>query len=1026
MDHTLESFLTRALPWPTQDTPGWVNVHWRPAGKKGITGGRAFKDPSECLSFLRWLINHPEIAHDIYFCTSLQEEDDGPTAKGNGRRARRSARNSLSSKLLFADVDKYSSKTEAYAAVLEFCKASESPFPTALVDSGNGLHVYWFLSEALPRELWLNTAARLDGLLNQFSLKHDNVSTDVARILRVPETFNFKQEPKKPVVLKLLNGDVDLRGWRSLADAVPTPAKEVGPLRDPGKAFLLPDAAVFVDPAALAGQGPARVFQRMPLEERVPPGTLDPTPIVALCPMFKTTLATGGEGVQQPVWHQQALACTFMLGGQELFHDLSHKHKDYSRADADAMYQRKLVDRYTKGLGYPSCATFEREGCQECKDCPIKGQVVSPLNIKPPKEEGLILKDGPPPIERVPLDIKEGFAYGDEVGMEPGGSIFAAGDSRKKPWVEIITTRIYWAHAYTDERGKAFGVRFKTQTNREKTNIISLSPEDLADSKTIYRKLSTNGVGVMWEKEKIARLMTSFRGRKQVADEAARAVQYGWIYPESCDDEEVMEPVGFAFGGQVFQKDGQIVPAINADEALQEVYGVRGGIAPWYRALAYILSTQGPEVQVLAAAGFAAPLVKFTGYCSVAIMGVGDSGGMKSAASAVGLGIWANPKLAAQKPNASNNAILKRMGALRHLPTACDDLQKEHFDAAKALIMQITQGADGSKLTQNREERPQGEWDSIIVTGSNRSLAEHIEQTNKNDSSALVRCFEFNVPKLQDDNPGFRDQDEIAPAFSALNQNHGHIGLAYAKKLGSAPGRYIKLVKECGKEITRMVGRVDSEERFWWTGATAILAGAVAGNELVAELGHPELQFDLVAVKKFVVQVFLDMRLRVNDARCKGSSKEFVKKHMENFFNNHAGPNNMMLWTQDVGVTPGRHEQQRILQPQGRDYDNMKKVAVRWVVGKQLLMIGQHEFYDFLRKFDISTLDMTKGLRAHYDAEFKKLRLGSGTSVSLAKEVVILIKVKPNSWLHEIMHYFLTPADLRNIVPQLPAQNQDQ
>jgi hypothetical protein len=1002
-------------------------MHWRAAGKKGITGGRAFNDVDRCLTFVKWATNHPDIIHDIYFCTSLQKEHGEETK--SGFKAERSAENAISSKLLFADVDKYGSKEEAVAAVKAFCEASRSPYPTSLVDSGNGLHIYWILPYALGRDEWIILAAKLDGLLTQFGLRHDNVTTDMARILRVPETYNFKQEPCKPVVLWLLNGDVDLINWASLHNATPTPAKVHRPA--PRNDLHLPTPAdISISPKAQKGR-PSQLFARhMPIDERIEGGALDPAPFLQLCPMFRETFAAGGEGVGQPLWHQQALACTFVLGGKELFHGLGCKHHDYSRETTDAMYDRKLVDRYTKGLGYPSCATFEANGSVQCKSCEFKGKVVSPLNLKADK---LPHASAPafPVAEPPRIKLPENFAYGDDIDKPDAHAIFAPADSRGKHWIMVIATRLHSANLYKEEKGEGMGLCIDAQTNQAERHFIHITNDDFEKSDKLYARLNRGGCGVTGEREKTYKLFTGFRARLQQADKALRAVQYGWVAPSEkpSDSDEIAYPAGFAFHGQIFQRNGQTVPSAASGDELQEVYRQYHDEKPWFKALRYILMTKRPELQVLVLAGFAAPLVKFTGQNSVAIMAVGESGAVKSAATAVGLAVWANPKLASQKPSASINAIRHRMGVLRHLPTAWDDLQSEDFENSKKLIMEITQGADGAKLTTNREERKQGTWDTVIVTTSNSSVAEYIERKNKNDCSGLARCFEFAVPKLQPTDEGFQDQAETSRIFSHLNENYGHMGVAYARKLGADPAKYDERTQAAGRRITARVGRVETEERFWYAAATAITAGAISANELLEETGYADLRFDVSAVEDFVVKTYVEMRERVEDAKVKSESDEFPKRHLEMFFNHWAFSNNTVVFTQTIADKPGRQIKIRALRPVGDKYLRMNKVTVRFVEGPMELYISRFDMEEYCKKHEISINNWIKGLKKFYQAEPRKVSLGGGLAdinISVSQEPVIWIKVHPGKWLHQALQAALAEDELpENVIP-LPRRNPDQ
>ena len=125
-------------------------------------------------------------------------------------------------------------------------------------------------------------------------------------------------------------------------------------------------------------------------------------------------------------------------------------------------------------------------------------------------------------------------------------------------------------------------------------------------------------------------------------------------------------------------------------------------------------------------------------------------------------------------------------------------------------------------------------------------------------------------------------------------------------------------------------------------------------------------------------------------------------------------------------MAPGRpREKFKVLFPVGRELDMMQTIAVRWIVQKRILLIAQHEFYEFLREQGVSTNSMGKGLKLHYQAEVRKLQIGSGTDVSPAKEQVFVIHVNEGSWLDDIMQKYLTEEELRENVPLLPPQTPD-
>lgn len=80
--------------------------------------------------------------------------------------------------------------------------------PTAVVHSGGGLHSYWLLREPLDMPLEMELAESYLRRLAVY-LESDSKVAEVARVLRVPGTFNHKYNPPRPVILETLNVEAD-------------------------------------------------------------------------------------------------------------------------------------------------------------------------------------------------------------------------------------------------------------------------------------------------------------------------------------------------------------------------------------------------------------------------------------------------------------------------------------------------------------------------------------------------------------------------------------------------------------------------------------------------------------------------------------------------------------------------------------------------------------------------------------------------------------------------------------------------
>ena len=370
-------FLRRVVPWPQAGAQGFINLHWTIPDGKGGMPGKPFADLVSLLSFVPWANNHPKWMKDIYFCLSLQAET-GLTKAGKIKAARH-ANAALALKALWLDVDGYKdypSKTDALAAIYKFVKDAGLPLPTALVDSGGGWHVYWISDRPLTTAEWGPYADGLWALVQKHGLKADPVTTDAARVLRLPGTFNKKQVVPRPVELKLLqDDDIDFAatlGWlKGIAPPRPT---------------TLPhgNAPVILNPELFKG-GPAAEIRAAvtQTENRLGDGIEEPLSLKAICkcPHYADALRTGGKTHNQGLWMQTVLGATWIENAREVAHAMSNKHPGYSVEECDAMFDRKMGERGKDGLGWPGCHAFEANGCKLCASCVHKGKIKSPLNL---------------------------------------------------------------------------------------------------------------------------------------------------------------------------------------------------------------------------------------------------------------------------------------------------------------------------------------------------------------------------------------------------------------------------------------------------------------------------------------------------------------------------------------------------------------------------------------------------------------------------------------------------------------------
>lgn len=102
---------------------------------------------------------------------------------------------------------KYQSPEEALADLERFIDHINLPEPSYIHHTGHGIHAVWATNQIMPPNEWLPTAQALRELAEEFGLDVDGeVTTDAARVLRIPNTINFRDRAA-PIPTKLLEGE---------------------------------------------------------------------------------------------------------------------------------------------------------------------------------------------------------------------------------------------------------------------------------------------------------------------------------------------------------------------------------------------------------------------------------------------------------------------------------------------------------------------------------------------------------------------------------------------------------------------------------------------------------------------------------------------------------------------------------------------------------------------------------------------------------------------------------------------------
>jgi AAA domain len=405
---TLAEFMSAVVPWPGSPRDlGHIALINTLKDKKTPTGrnakgrfvfgnGNCFTDVDKLTSYVNWA-NGTDFLKDQYFCLSRQRNTK--QTKGNNKRTvpDRSSIGAVALKSIWLDVDYgkkdadgnpvgYQTLQETLKAVLGFAVKVGLPPPSAIVSTGGGIHAYWINQIEMTPDVWRPYAEGLKALAVQDGLHADhNVTADAARILRIPGSFNHKEEPPRPCTL--LPQPLKLYDFATSLNFL----TQITPLGQPHLKPKNETVSLFAEGANLDSFKDAPIFVSADPNDRLSAGIdkfgeqppLDPRPIFKDCGFYRDALRDGGKNYDQPLWMYSVLGSTFMESGRAFAHEISKGHASYTPDETDAMYDRKLDERERLGLGYPGCAAIAGAGCKACQTCPLLPKGKSPLNIRP-------------------------------------------------------------------------------------------------------------------------------------------------------------------------------------------------------------------------------------------------------------------------------------------------------------------------------------------------------------------------------------------------------------------------------------------------------------------------------------------------------------------------------------------------------------------------------------------------------------------------------------------------------------------
>jgi hypothetical protein len=966
----LAQFLGRVLAWSATDPlDSYVNIHGftpkehvaaRQFPRKG--GGRAYASMVEYgqLQQFLWMLDRD--GDEVFFCISTRSAHNGVDKQGNRKASRAKAVNrAVRLKAFVLDLDVkpkgYPSQRAALAAVLPFF--DRLGIKPVLVDTGYGLHAYVTLDQPITPDRWQPLSNALIEAARQGGLKFDvAVTRDDDRILRLPTSFNRK-DTANPKICRLLALGADT----SLAHLEQVLAPYSGISRSMNEAPRANGHAPKVDLSFLPPRPP---ITRGPDVDRVR-AERDRLRVVTsvdlllgACPVVVDSDWRGGNGDREPLWFELAKLCHYVEDGRDFFHDLSQDDPRYDEDQTDEKYDQ------AEPQGWPACATIEaasEDAARICRTCPHYGEGKSPINFA---------TRGDPP----------GEAYGGQVNGHVNGSALSAAfqTAGGPPSVPIWVPQGYRLdkdnYLWTPEEQKAFTVPIYHvnavyEDGRKMVEFIFDQGTGDAPAPTghCFIEASTtasrakfaeagNGYGLhvnqmLKERHVAVDLLTQIHESRT----AQTYQRCGWT------DE------GFAFGGTVYTKDGP-----RPTSSKQADIGPRGTLDAWKASVDPLIGIGLTDMEVFIASAFAAPLTVFTLVKGNLLFTHSAKGGRgKSTAMDVAASVWYPNSYVVRIGTA--NFVMSRVAMLNNLPFYFDELQVTNKEARvfADLIKAISAGTEPGRLTRGSKEMPQRLSRTMMGANANVSLVE-IARLPDTDAQAL-RVIEYEMSDAFNAVP--KDFGVVAQRKEQMEENCGTAGAVYAEFLGRHRDTIDKIVKDQLTYWQRRMGTPD-DERFWVASAATLVVGATIAKKLGL------IDFDLVAMRRWLDNWFQNQRVEVADMATNASDPEVQLQRVRDFVNDNVRKTIITKHMQrGRALTPAEN---------GADLHGVNEFATRHAYEDKKLWVSEPKIELWCKQIMRQYSCRQMGRVLTKNSLCKRIRdgrhLGAGTGFKTAKEIV--------------------------------------
>lgn len=835
----------------------------------------------------------------------------------------RKASNTAHTRSFFLDLDcgvgkPYPDQVAAAGSLRAFIERVGLPEPIT-VNSGRGLHVYWPLTESIPTSEWVGYANKFKALCldNGFAID-PAVPADAARVLRIPNTLNFKADPALPVQIMTYAEPVELEVFLS---QLPEGMNfgEVQRFKD------------FTGETA-QGQFPDTEFKRIVIRSLKGSG----------CQQVAYA-AQNPETLEEPAWRAVLSLAWRCTDAESAIHTISRGHPEY---DADETLKKAEA---TKGPA--TCRWFRDNFPERCEGC--SHTFTSPISLGR-KVEAAREVDGAYEVHQqlesdnaevaVATTVKVSIpAYPWPYFRGINGGVYRKSKTKDGepteeeiyPYDLYLTSRYYDSDEQGDGEGELVQINLHTPHDgirRFVTPVTSLMSKDKLRDVLVKHGVITFGKHV---DDVMAYFASSIKNLQKLSSADRTRNQMGWTSDNS----------GFVVGELEYTAAGvRLAPAASGTRKIAPFFTPKGDVEEWSKIANFYANPGMKPHQLAVLFGFAGPLLKL--FDTVDMRGAlinlvsNKSGTGKTTAQQVVNSIFGHPNELLLKKDDTLAARIHWMGMLNSMTVTMDEITNISDEDLSALAYEIPQGRGKHRMEAqvNKMRANSTTWCTFVIGSSNSSVYDILMRSKATPAGEIRRIIEIPFSR-----PTGVDKSVTDPLFNSLAQHHGVAGPIFMQYVVTHQDD-VRIMLHRVKAKVDSTLQMDQADRFYSLAMSSALTAGIICNKLGL------LNYDMASIFEYVKELVTGIQVEV--VQQVSDSGMIAKEALASFINDNI--NNTLVINSPSAK--GALDPAPITMPKGT-------LRMRYEPDTKLLWIPASEFKTFLTNKQIAVREAMHALK---------------------------------------------------------------